>query len=261
MSGSINGESFQLHERSTVEFRPLKNENKSLSNKKPFQCQLCTQEFQYASLLRHHMVMHTGRKRHKCHVCKKTFSVALCLRRHMKTHRGEKPYRCQFCQKSFTLIKNLNDHKKTTHTLEKPLQRLPYPKTFTQPVHLKRDISGQMKEKQPLKCQICEKTYALPCDLETHITRSHNGENLCKSCPKTVDFPYLEAHLRKTHKCEVCQKSFTQLSAFTHHMLIHTEDKPYRCEFCPKAFTRSIQLTRHISSHTLTSHLTRRHDG
>ncbi|XP_020623883.1 protein glass-like [Orbicella faveolata] len=107
------------------------------------------------------------------------------------------------------------------------------------------------------KCRLCDKVYARPSTLRTHM-RTHSGEKpyQCHICMKSFSQDAnLTAHLRihsgeKPFKCLVCDRRFAQSSSVTTHMRTHTGERPYRCKMCARGFADSSTLTKHLRTHT-----------
>ena len=119
------------------------------------------------------------------------------------------------------------------------------------------DMRSRLSDAKTNACPICNKTYARPSTLKTHM-RIHSGEKpfKCPSCSRCFSqAANLTAHARthsgeKPFSCSVCHRRFSQSSSVTTHMRTHTKEKPFTCVFCKKQFSDSSTLTKHKRTHT-----------
>ena len=68
------------------------------------------------------------------------------------------------------------------------------------------------------KCRLCDKVYARPSTLRTHM-RTHSGE--------------------KPYQCHICMKSFSQDANLTAHLRIHSGEKPFKCLVCDRRYDKT----------------------
>ncbi|TFK71603.1 hypothetical protein BDN72DRAFT_425210 [Pluteus cervinus] len=126
---------------------------------RPFQCQLCQQNFSEAATLQQHMRRHTQEKPYVCNYpnCGKSFAITGALTIHKRTHNGQKPFKCTYCDRAFAESSNLSKHLRT-HTGARPYSCLEpgCGKSFARPDQLTRHV-GVHKRKQSVPDAVTSK--------------------------------------------------------------------------------------------------------
>ncbi|THH27464.1 hypothetical protein EUX98_g6723 [Antrodiella citrinella] len=72
---------------------------------RPFQCQVCQQNFSESATLAQHMRRHTQEKPYACDFpgCGKSFAITGALTIHKRTHNGQKPFKCTYCDRFYSV--------------------------------------------------------------------------------------------------------------------------------------------------------------
>ncbi|GJQ79936.1 hypothetical protein Trydic_g18380 [Trypoxylus dichotomus] len=109
--------------------------------------------------------------------------------------------------------------------------------------------------KQPL--QINNQTYEGNTNLGKDNEKAETATQvLCEICGKLLSSQTtLTHHLRihsgqKPFTCSTCNRKFSRSQDLKHHTRIHTGEKPHRCQVCAKTFTQVGALLAHNRTHS-----------
>ena len=217
-------------------------------------CDVCDKLFQsYESLSVHEQQVHGLKEKLKCKICEKTFTAEHMLKLHvLRTHDSMmKTMNCDICEMKLGSNLELSVHIANMHKKIKKVAQY-CKKCNCKIVNMEDHLKRMHPEKDDLvNCQKCGKSMSKP-SLNLHMRRVHQPMK-CPHCDKMLKKGkyYLREHILqvhekvKSHKCNVCQNSFsTSVSLKTHILSIHDKVK-FNCNQCSKSFSLLGNLHRH----------------
>lgn len=170
----------------------------------------------------------------ECFICKRTFraitpaKTMYNVRHHIKTVHDQSEmcgsYECYLCKKNYGTRKLLRQHMKT-HTI-KPLLCLLCGSFFKTSAILNRHMEiHNIDPNNPLKCDICDRTFLLKRYLQEHYRKMH--QNIMKERKR--------AERDKTSfKCPICEGEFSSRRNFIGHKRVHDPHGFFNCVTCGK---------------------------
>ncbi|XP_028302426.1 zinc finger and BTB domain-containing protein 40 [Gouania willdenowi] len=221
--------------------------------KKRADCDLCGRSFAHPSgMIYHKRTEHYEEKPFICDKCGAKFGANSSLKNHMRLHTGEKPFHCKHCDMSFTVAAALAYHTKKKHS-EGKMYSCQYCKAvFAQSIELTRHVRKHTGDR-PYVCRECGKGYSQASGLTIHLHTFHkmSDPSDCQKC--SLSFLTLEEHQKHIeefhskdfHKCPTCSKVFTSAALLEKHKMTHTGTKPFRCELCNKSYQQLSGLWYH----------------
>ncbi|XP_062271983.1 zinc finger and BTB domain-containing protein 40 [Scomber scombrus] len=221
--------------------------------KKKVACDLCGRTFAHPSgMIYHKRTEHFEEKPFACEECGAKFGANSSLKNHMRLHTGEKPYHCKHCDMSFSVAAALAYHTKKKHS-EGKMYVCQYCKAvFAQSIELTRHVRTHTGDR-PYVCRECGKGYSQASGLTVHLHTFHNlsEPHDCQKC--CLSFSTLEEHRqhieefhpKEFHKCPTCNKVFTSAALLDKHKATHTGSKPFSCDLCNKSYQQLSGLWYH----------------
>lgn len=141
------------------------------TKEKPFQCNLCSENFYNNSHLQRHYMAHMKEKPFGCSRCDRRFLQQSNLAAHEGIHSGEKSYSCHICEKSFRATNTLRDHV-MIHSDKKRHTCTECGAEFIRKTTLQRHMMSHTKER-PFGCEHCHKKFATKSHVRRHSSTVH----------------------------------------------------------------------------------------
>ncbi|XP_019959837.2 zinc finger and BTB domain-containing protein 40 isoform X1 [Paralichthys olivaceus] len=221
--------------------------------KKKVACDLCGRTFAHPSgMIYHKRTEHFEEKPFACEECGAKFAANSSLKNHMRLHTGEKPYQCKHCDMSFSVAAALAYHTKKKHSDGKMYVCQYCKAVFAQSIELTRHVRTHTGDR-PYVCRECGKGYSQASGLTVHLHTFHNlsEPHDCQKC--CLSFSSLEEHRqhiqefhpKEFHKCSTCNKVFTSAVLLDKHKGTHTGAKPFSCDLCNKSYQQLSGLWYH----------------
>ena len=224
----------------------LQEHLKSHENPDMYKCNVCDKRYSSGRALRLHLNFHKNPDDLKCKVCQKGFFRSYELEKHLKIH-SDAGLHCRFCNKKFSInTRNLASHEERCSENDE----------------IKPDTLLNSCKIERFKCQICQKGFLRPCDLEKH-SNIHSDDGLhCKFCNKqfSLNTRFLKSHEEKCSKingskldkftCDMCQSKFVDKYKLENHLRLHANLNIYKCNVCDKRYSSRRGLRGHLNLHT-----------
>ncbi|XP_021930652.1 uncharacterized protein LOC110835081 isoform X2 [Zootermopsis nevadensis] len=241
----------------------MAQEHKMKLQKSKYQCQFCERCFVKQVTLFNHYNQHANGK-FVCQSCGLFLDSKAEFETHKERHELERPWKCTRCGTTFSRRQQYVVHMESHEKYQCKTCNVGFAAKATLQEH-SRVCQNQSGKESQYECPECGKVFSRQGQLTLHL-KAHTGEEaytclVCKSGFQTAED--YNQHIRstchevaeddpnKTHKCEQCDRSFSQANHLVEHMnQLHGATRSYKCNYCEHSSNSRANMTRHLALHT-----------
>ncbi|OXA47341.1 gastrula zinc finger protein XlCGF7.1 [Folsomia candida] len=146
------------------------------TTEKPHSCSTCGKTFPNACNLKSHEVTHlvkSNRRIFNCELCTQTFLGKVSLQQHMQSvHENQRNHPCTFCDKRFSTSRNMRRHVEARHPAN--IDKIHSCEKCGYKSHSKENLTQHSRRHNPAnrrECHFCQKHFSIFSDLVTHCRR------------------------------------------------------------------------------------------
>ncbi|XP_022181648.1 zinc finger protein 616-like [Myzus persicae] len=239
--------SYQYNNRlEFLDYSGLKLTKRILSSSQNYECSRCSKVFHKRSeiichILENHQLEYSKYSCDECtNVCDSSQDYILCFRK--------KYFKCDVCPLSFTTEHRLQQHYGWHLGINKFKCEF-CPKTFTNlSLYLSHEKTHTVE--RPFRCSFCGQWFPETSNLNIHIKPfKHFVCNICQKSYTQMSSLLFHKKIHAKKKCRV-NKSCNQLSTMEiHSRRPSTRSKHFKCNVCAKSFFHSYSLRTHLKTH------------
>lgn len=190
--------------------------------------------------------------------CNKSFCRPYKLQNHYNLHIGIRSFQCTVpnCKKSYSSSSHLQRHIKSSHTTDKPNEKIVYACTYKSCNATFETLWGLQRHESnhssPFHCEKCDVHFRKSISLNKHLARHEVvSKRKCQYCGEDFSAKLKRDWLRheKKHgyvKCDFCERVFQSVPLLQRHLVIH--ESQFECAHCGAVMRNKSSLREHITT-------------